>query len=142
MAIIVPHVLKGGAGMIVETRIFDLFNNGYNGYKSLSELAHVMGISVSQIYRVREGKRRINQKFIGGAIKAFPNHRLDDLFYLVPQSTTGNNNNRYQHSVIHSTEKPATKEKQIMEERTADAGEVYVSYRGVGPAFKNRNLSE
>ncbi len=74
--------------MIVKTRIFDSCNGNY---KNLSELAQAMGISVSQIYRVREGKRRINQKFIVGAIKAFPNHRLDDLFYLAPESPSINN---------------------------------------------------
>jgi len=47
-----------------------------------------MGISVSQIYRVREGKRNINQKFIIGAQKAFPERRLDELFYLVPETTS------------------------------------------------------
>ncbi len=41
-----------------------------------------MGLSVSQVYRVREGKRGINQKFVIGAKKAFPNYGLDDLFYL------------------------------------------------------------
>ena len=68
--------------MIIRTRIFELCNGKY---KNLSELAQTMGISVSQIYRVREGKRNINQKFIVGAIKAFPGHKLDDLFYLVPE---------------------------------------------------------
>ena len=72
--------------MIVKTRIFELCNGNY---KNLSELAYAMGISVSQIYRVREGKRNINQKFIVGAIKAFPKCRLDELFYLAPQ--TGGN---------------------------------------------------
>jgi len=64
--------------MIVRTRIFQL----QNGYRNLSELAAAMGISVSQIYRVRNGERSINQKFIIGAIKAFPEHTLNDLFYL------------------------------------------------------------
>jgi len=41
-----------------------------------------MELSVSQVYRVREGKRSINQKFIVGAKRAFPHHRLDELFYL------------------------------------------------------------
>ena len=58
--------------MIVKTRIFEFYDNGDNGYRNLSELAKAMGISVSQIYRVREGKRQINQKFIVGAMKAFP----------------------------------------------------------------------
>ena len=65
--------------MIVKTKVFDL---NHNKYRNLSELARAMGISTSQIYRVREGKRGINQSFIVGAIKAFPQNRLDDLFYL------------------------------------------------------------
>ena len=71
--------------MIVKTRLFELCNDNY---KNLSGLAQAMGISVSQVYRVREGKRHINQKFIVGAIKAFPNYKLDELFYLAPESPT------------------------------------------------------
>ena len=67
--------------MIVRKRVFEL-SEGY--YRNLTELASAMEISVSQEYRVREGKRQINQKFIVGAMKAFPNHKLDDLFYLAP----------------------------------------------------------
>ena len=52
-------------------------------YHNLSDLAKNMEISVSQVYRVREGKRGINEKFIVGAKKAFPNYRLDELFYFV-----------------------------------------------------------
>ena len=74
---------KAGMAMIVKTTIF---NFCYQKYKSLPDLAQAMGISVSQIYRVREGKRHINQKFIVGATKAFPGYKLDDLFYLVPES--------------------------------------------------------
>ena len=69
--------------MIVKTRIFELCGDSYG---NLSELAHTMGISVSQIYRIRQGKRSINQKFIVGAIKAFPHYKLDELFYLTPES--------------------------------------------------------
>ena len=72
------------AVMIIKTRIFELYNGHY---KNLSDLAQSMGISVSQIYRVHEGKRNINQKFIIGAIKAFPGYKLDDLFYLAPEPT-------------------------------------------------------
>lgn len=54
-------------------------------YSNLSELAKAMGISVSQVYRVREGKRNINQKFIVGAIRAFPEYKFDDLFYFAPE---------------------------------------------------------
>ncbi len=68
--------------MRVETKVFEFYDRKY---RNLTELAQAMGISVSQLYRVREGSRRINQKFIVGATKAFPNCRLDDLFYLVPE---------------------------------------------------------
>jgi hypothetical protein len=72
--------------LIVRTRVFEL---SYQDYRNLSELAKAMGISVSQIYRVKEGKRHINQKFIIGAVKAFPGYRLDDLFYLTPDKSVG-----------------------------------------------------
>ena len=72
--------------MIVKTRVFEL---GSRDYRNLSELARAMGISVSQIYRVREGKRGINQKFIIGAMRAFPRYRLDDLFYLEGDGSGG-----------------------------------------------------
>ena len=68
--------------MIIRTRIFMLCDGNY---RNLSDLARAMGISVSQIYRVREGKRRVNQKFIVGAVKAFPGRRFDELFYLTPE---------------------------------------------------------
>ncbi len=90
--------------MIVKTRIFDISNNGY---KNLSELAKAMDISVSQIYLVREGKRPINQKFIIGAMKAFPNHTFDDLFYIVPGTLKDykyNSNPRKDNHPVHYTE--------------------------------------
>jgi hypothetical protein len=65
--------------MLIRTRVFELCNGNY---RNLSALAGVMGLSISQVYRVREGKRSINQKFIIGAKKAFPDYRLDELFYL------------------------------------------------------------
>jgi predicted transcriptional regulator len=67
--------------MLLKTRVFDLY---IGRYRNLSELAKAMDISVSQIYRVLEGKRNINRKFIIGAIKAFPGYKFDDLFYFVP----------------------------------------------------------
>jgi len=51
-------------------------------YASVAALARAMGLSVSQLYRVREGKRKINQKFIVGALQAFPDLRMDQLFYV------------------------------------------------------------
>ena len=70
---------------MIKTRVFEL---GNGKYKNLVELATAMGISISQIYRVREGKRNINQKFLIGAIKAFPGYTLGELFYLSPDSLT------------------------------------------------------
>ena len=78
--------------MIAKTSIFEFYNNGY---RNLLDLAQAMGISVSQIYRVREGKRHINQKFIIGATKAFPNYNLDGLFYLVPELPTVPSNDNH-----------------------------------------------
>lgn len=77
--------------MIVKTRIFELSDGSY---KNLSGLAEAMGISVSQIYRIRQGKRSINQKFIVGAMRAFPQHKLDELFYLVPESGSRRSSDR------------------------------------------------
>jgi len=87
--------------MIIKTRIFELSNGSY---RNLSELAQTMELSVSQVYRVREGKRSINQKFIIGAKKAFPNYRLDELFYLEEEGLIGHKietivTKRYQHIV-------------------------------------------
>ena len=73
-------------------------------YSNLTELAKAMGLSVSQVYRVREGKRRINEKFIIGAKKAFPESRLDELFYFNSGQTSGSMlepsvTNRYNHII-------------------------------------------
>jgi len=68
--------------MKLNTKVFE----SYKGkYKNLLALARVMGISRSQIYRVKKGERSINQKFIIGATKAFPEYKLDDLFYVAPE---------------------------------------------------------
>jgi len=71
--------------MLLKTRVFDLY---IGRYRNLTELAKAMDISVSQIYRVLEGKRNINRKFIIGAIQAFPGYKFDDLFYFVPAKPT------------------------------------------------------
>lgn len=66
--------------MKLETKIFDLCQETYG---NLTTMARAMGISVSQVYRVRQGKRPISEKFITGTVKAFPGYRLDDLFHVV-----------------------------------------------------------
>lgn len=71
-----------GMFMKLQTRVFELYDLKYG---NITELAQAMGISHQQAYCVRQGKRGINQKFIVGAIKAFPEYRLDDLFYIVPE---------------------------------------------------------
>jgi len=70
--------VKSADRMIIRTRVFDIADSRFH---NLSDLARAMGISVSQVYRVREGKRGINEKFIVGAKMAFPDLRLDELFY-------------------------------------------------------------
>jgi len=64
---------------LLKTRVFELSNGKY---ENLTELAKAMGLSASQVYRVRQGKRRINEKFIVGAAKAFPGCTINDLFYI------------------------------------------------------------
>lgn len=59
--------------MKLETRVFEFCNGKY---ANLADLAQAMGISVSQIY--------LNEKFIIGALKAFPEYKLNDLFYVAP----------------------------------------------------------
>jgi len=50
-----------------------------------------MGMSPGQIYRVRDGMRSINQKFIIGVTKAFPEYKLDYLFYVAPEGVKSSN---------------------------------------------------
>ena len=72
--------------MILRTRVFHLY---IGRYRNLSSLAEAMELSVSQVYRVLEGKRNINRKFIIGALKAFPGYKFDDLFYFTPETPAG-----------------------------------------------------
>lgn len=74
--------------MKLKTSVFELVTGKYAG---LPELARAMGISTSQIYRVRRGERPVNQKFIIGAIKAFPGYKFDDLFYVAPEEARMDN---------------------------------------------------
>ncbi len=65
--------------MKLKTRVFELSNGKY---RTITELIQVMGISYDLFYRVRKGDRGIHDKFIIGAMKAFPGYKLDDLFYV------------------------------------------------------------
>ena len=64
--------------ILLRTRIFNLSSGRY---RSLSELAQVMGIPVSQIYRLHQGKSSINRKFIIKAIEAFLEREIGEIFY-------------------------------------------------------------
>ena len=77
--------------MKLKTRVFELYTGRYT---DLPHLARAMGIAVSQVYRVRRGERPINEKFIIGAVKAFPGSKLDDLFYLTA-TEIGDSNEGY-----------------------------------------------
>lgn len=62
----------------LRTRVFELCDRQN---KSLPKLAQAMKIPVSQVNQVYQGSGSVNQKFIIGAIQAFPNHEFGDLFY-------------------------------------------------------------
>ena len=49
--------------MLVKTMVSKLYDGKY---ENLSKLSQTMGISVSQVYWVREGKCRINQNSLSG----------------------------------------------------------------------------
>jgi len=83
--------------MRLETKVFELSNRKYG---NLSELARAMEISVSQVYRVRQGKRGINEKFIIGAAKAFPGYKFDDLFYVAPNNYVAKMPNKQQRVML------------------------------------------
>jgi len=67
-----------GEDMLLKTRIFELCKEKH---KNLNALGQIMNISVRQMYGVHQGKYRINQRFIIGAIRAFPEYNIGDLFY-------------------------------------------------------------
>jgi hypothetical protein len=97
--------------MIIKTRVFDIAEEKY---ENLSELARAMSLSVSQVYRVREGKRGINEKFIVGAKTAFPDLRLDDLFYFHSDQPSENEmktpaNQRYDYIIKQFTDSEVLK---------------------------------
>ena len=66
--------------MELKTRVFELSNGKY---KDIKELAKAMGISLSHVYRVLEGKRGICRKFIIGAKKPSPNINSMTCFMLL-----------------------------------------------------------
>ncbi len=67
--------------MLIKTLIFELCTGKY---KNLGELARAMGMPAHQIYEVQRGQRSIDEEFITGAIKAFPEYGMGHLFYFTP----------------------------------------------------------
>lgn len=65
--------------MKLQTRVFELAPE--YGYKSDRALAAAMGVSPALVSRVRNGILGINDTFITGALRAFPDKSLDDLFF-------------------------------------------------------------
>jgi transcriptional regulator with XRE-family HTH domain len=64
--------------MAIRTRIFRIAEDRRWTIKRLS-LA--MGLTTGALYQVQRGDRGIGAKFIRAASQAFPEYRLDDLFY-------------------------------------------------------------
>lgn len=48
----------------------------------MAKLATILGISLSQVYRIRQGKRPIHDRVIANALTAFPECKFEDLFYV------------------------------------------------------------
>ena len=67
-----------GEDTLLKTRIFELYKEKY---KNLNELSQTMNIPVRHLYGVYQGKYRIDRRFIIGAIRAFPEYNIGDLFY-------------------------------------------------------------
>lgn len=61
----------------MQTTVFDLARE--RGW-SLRTLATAMGMSHSEVVRVKSGQRPIGGLFIRGALRAFPDKSFDELF--------------------------------------------------------------
>ena len=48
----------------------------------IKRLARFFGLSLPQLYRIRRGDRKIGERFIVGALTAFPKYKFEDLFYI------------------------------------------------------------
>jgi transcriptional regulator with XRE-family HTH domain len=62
----------------LKTRVFDVARaRGLSNYA----LARAMGVSLSQVGRVEREESGFSRAFMVGALRAFPDLSLDDLFY-------------------------------------------------------------
>ena len=62
----------------IHTKVFDIA--AQRGFATSRALADAMGLHESQISRVKRGESEIGEQFIRGALQAFPDLSLDDLF--------------------------------------------------------------
>jgi len=67
--------------MKLETSVFELY---CGKYMNLSEVARAMGISVPQIYRVRQGRSPSTENPLQGQQEPFPDVSSTTFFYIVP----------------------------------------------------------
>jgi hypothetical protein len=65
-----------GNNVVLRTSLFNLRN------EKMTDLASLIGLSLSQVYRIKNGERGINEKFITGTLTAFPQYKFEDLFYI------------------------------------------------------------
>ena len=68
----------------LRTRAFDVARA--RGIANDAELARRMEVAQSILSRVRKRERRINQVFIAGAFRAFPDLTFEELFFWDPES--------------------------------------------------------
>lgn len=71
---------------LIETAVFEIARS--RGIGSDRALARAMGVSPSLVGRVRAGQRGINDTFISGAQRAFPDMTLDELFSVSTVTTS------------------------------------------------------
>jgi len=67
---------RGKIGRL-RTRIFEMEEG-----RDMKKLAILLRLSLSQVYRIKHGQRPIGEKFIVGALIAFPKYKFEDLFYV------------------------------------------------------------
>lgn len=49
---------------------------------NMVQLATSTCLSLSQVYRIRQGKRKVSASFIAGVLAALPYHKFEDLFHI------------------------------------------------------------
>ena len=49
---------------------------------SMAKLAGMIGVSLSQVCRIRNGQRKVSNSFIAGVLTAFPQYKFEELFFI------------------------------------------------------------